>query len=57
MNKFHHCKLHPKENLGLENEQNQTKLKLAKFVANEMRFAEIDELSLVKNLFSANHAT
>ena len=56
-NGFHHCKLHPWESLSLENERNRTKLRYWKIVANEKCTAEIGDLSSVKNLFWANHAS
>ena len=56
-NGYHHCKLHPKEKLSLEYKWNRTKLRYWKFVANEMCTAEIGEVSSVKNLFWANHAS
>ena len=45
------------ENLILEHEQNGTKLKQWKIVANEKPTAEIGELNSVKNLFWVKHAT
>ena len=56
-NGFHHCKLHPTENLSLEYERNRTKLRYWKIVANEKFTAEIAELSSVKKFFWANHAS
>ena len=54
---FHYCKLNQKENSSLKNDQNPTKLKLWKIVANEKCTAQIGELSSVKNLFWVNHAS
>ena len=56
-NSFRHCKAHPWESLSLEYERNRTKLRYWKIVANEICTPEIAELSLVKNLFWANHAS
>ena len=56
-NGSHHCKLHPWESFCLEYERNRTKLRYWKLVANEKRTAEIAELSSVKKLFWANHAS
>ena len=56
-NKFHHCKLHPRESLSLEYEQNRTELSYWKIVANEKCTPEIGKLISIKNLFWANHAS
>ena len=56
-NGFHHFKLYLREHLSLEYERNRTKLKFWKIVANEKCTPEIGELSSVKNLFWANHAS
>ena len=56
-NGFHHCKLHLYEILSLEYERNRTKLRYWKNVGNEKCTPEIAKLSLVKNLFWANHAS
>ena len=48
-----HCKLRPQESLIVEYEQ----VRYWKFVANGKCSAEIGELSSVKNLFWANHAS
>ena len=56
-NGLHHCKLHPKESLSLEYEQNRTKLRYWKIVANEKCTPEISKLTSIKNLFWANHAS
>ena len=56
-NSFHHCKLHLWEKLGLEYEQNRTKLRFWKIVMNEKCTPENGDLSSVKKLFWANHAS
>ena len=56
-NNFHQYKLHPKKNLSLEYEQNRTKLRYWKIVPNEKCTTEIGEMSSVKKLFRANHAS
>ena len=54
---LHHCELYLKKKLRLEYEWNRKKLKYWKIVANEKCTAENCELSSVKNLFWANHAS
>ena len=54
---FHHCILNARESLSLKYERNWTKLIYWKIVANEKCSAEIGELSSVKSVFWANHAT
>ena len=56
-NGFHHWKLHLSENLSLQYARNRTELRYWKIVANEKCTPEIGELSSVKNLFWANHAS
>ena len=57
INGYHYCELHPWENLILEYERNRTNLRYWKIVANEKCIAEIGEVSSVRNLVWANHAT
>ena len=52
-----HCKLNPRESLSLDYEQNRTNLRNWKIVAKEKCTPEIGELSSVKILFGANHAS
>ena len=54
---FHYCKVYLWKNLGLDYERYRTKLRYWKTVANEKCTAEKCELSSVKNLFWANHAS
>ena len=56
-NGFHHCKLHLCESLSLEYDQNRTNLRYWKIVVTEKCTPEIAKMSLVKNLFWANHAS
>ena len=56
-NSLHNCKLQPQENLSLKYEQDRTKLKFWKIVANEKYIAEYGELSSVKNFVWANHGS
>ena len=56
-NGFPDCKLHLWWSLILDYEQNWMKLRFWKIVANEKCTPEIGELSSVKKLFWANHAS
>ena len=55
-NNLHHCKLQLQESLSLEYEQNRTKLRYWKIVANENFTAGSGDLSSVKKSFWVNHA-
>ena len=54
---FHHWKLNPWKNLSSEYQRNRTKLRCRKIVANEKCTPEIGDLSSIKDLFWANHAS
>ena len=56
-NGLHNCTLRPEEGLSVEYERKRTKLRYWKNVANEKCTAETSELSSVKKLVWANHAS